>query len=162
MRRAAAARSLHELPEDVLHAIMAQLPGNEAVKLGSLHPALRSALGSLPSLQPSLVLDTSVLHGPARTRGETAAEQLRQRRSNSFNAFKAAHPGVAIEEVTVRLALPALLPQHVAADAAFHVHWLPLRYLKHLRVVTTSIYKTEDPLMAQVCAPLLRTHGAAL
>ena len=155
--RRTAAHCLHELPEDVLHVIMRQLRGNEAVKLATLHPALRRTLGTLPSLQPSVVLDVSVIHAGACTRGEQTARRKRQRRCESFGAFRAAHPGIAIEAVTVRMELPAVLPRHVSKDAVFDMHWLPLRPLRRLCVVT-------DPLLsglAQVSKPLQGAlHGA--
>jgi len=89
---------LHEMPEDVLRAIMSHLTGNEAVKLGSLHSALRRALGTLPSLQPSMPLDVWTSGGGVRTPSQQAAEQTRRRRRDrSFAAFRAAHPGVLIE-----------------------------------------------------------------
>ncbi len=139
MHRRTAACSLHQLPEDELHAIMRQLPGNEAVKLATLHPALRHALGALPSLHPSVVLDASVIRDGACTRGEHAARQRRQRRRESFGAFRAAHPGIAIDTVTVRMELPAVLPRLIDKDAAFDIYWLPLRPLRRLCVVTDAL-----------------------
>ena len=149
LHRRAAASCLHQLPEDVLHAIMRQLRGNEAVKLATLHPALRRALGTLPSLHPSVVLDVSVIRDGACTRGEHAARQKRQRRCESFSAFRAAHPGITIEAVTVRMELPAVLPRHVDKDAVFDVHWLPLRPLRRLCVVTDALASG----LAQVSKP---------
>ncbi len=148
MRRTAAC-SLHELPEDVLHAIMRHLRGNEAVKLATLHPALRRALGTLPSLHPSVVLDVSVIRDGACTRGEHAARQRRQRRRESFGAFRATHPGIAIEAVTVRMELPEVLPRHVDKDAVFDIYWLPLRPLRRLCVVTDALASG----LAQVSKP---------
>ena len=69
---AAAAQTLHELPEEILRAIMSHLVGNEAVKLASLHPALRRALRTLPSLEASVVLDVSMTRDRARTRQSKA------------------------------------------------------------------------------------------
>ena len=114
---------LHHLPEEILRAIMSQLTGNDAVKLASLHSALRRALRTLPCLQPSVALDVSTVCGGHRTRGATAAEQARC--SDSFGAFRAVHPGVAIDAVTVRLLLPAMLPQLVTRSVAAFDHRKP-------------------------------------
>jgi len=129
---------LHEMPEDVLRAIMSHLAGNEAVKLGTLHSALRRTLSTLPSLQPSVALDfDSSPIGGARTRSETAAERKRRRRSDSFAAFRAANPGVAVEAVSVQLAPTEGLPEHVYYGANFVIDvMLPLRSLKRLRMET--------------------------
>jgi len=137
-RPAAVARTLHELPEDVLHAIMRRLVNNDAVKLASVHPTLRRAIGTLPSLQPSVILDVSPLRAETRTRSDTTAERPRQLRSNSFGAFRAAHPELAIDAMTVRLALPAALPRRIDMHAQFVTTWLPLRDLKHLCVETSN------------------------
>jgi len=133
-----AARALHDLPEEILIAIMSQLIGNDAVKLASLHPALRRALRAVPSLQPSVALDfDSSPIGGARTRSETAAERKRRRRSNSFAAFRVAHPGVAVEAVSVQLAPTEGLPEDVYYGANFVLDvMLPLRSLKRLRMET--------------------------
>ena len=129
---------------------MGQLHGNDAVKLASMHPALRRGLRTLPTLQPSVVLDVSVIRDRPCTRREHAARQKRQRRRDSFGAFRAAHPGITFEAVTVRMELPAVLPQHVDKDAVFDVYWLPLRSLKRLCVVTDALASG----LAQVCTPL--------
>jgi len=135
----AAAQSLLGLPEEILRAIMSQLVGNEAVKLASLHPALRRALRMLPSLQPSVKLDVAMIRGSQRTRGASAAEQARRRRSASFGAFRSAHPSIAIEAMTVRLPLSAVLPRRVVGRvAAFDTDCLPLRSLRRLRVETCT------------------------
>ena len=152
MRPAVAARNLHHLPEDVLHAIMGRLSSNQAVRLGCVHPALRRAVGTLPSLQPSVILDVSPLRAETRTRSETTAERPRQLRSDSFGAFTAAHPGLAIDAMTVRLELPATLPRRIEPHAQFVTTWLPLRNLKHLCVETTT---GGFHTMPQVRAPLL-------
>lgn len=96
---------LHQLPDDVLHLIMVQLRGNAAVKLGSLHSALRRALGRISSLQPSVSLDVCEIRDGGRTRGEQAAFQQWERRRDSFAAFRLAHPAVAMEAMVLRFAL---------------------------------------------------------
>ena len=159
LHRRAAVPYLHELPEDVLHAVMRHLHGNDAVKLATLHPALRRVLGTLPSLRPSVVLDVSVIRDGACTRGEHAARQRRQRRRDSFGAFRAAHPGMTIEAVTVRMELPAVLPRHVDKDAVFDMYWLPLRPLKRLCIVTDVLASG----LAQVRTPLsVAQHGCRM
>ena len=126
MCHTAAVRALHELPEDALHAIMSKLSGNDAVRLGSLNSAMRRALGMLPNLHPSVVLDLSQIRGRACTRNEAApAEQPRQRRSESFGAFRAAYPGVAVTAPTVRLVSPNVVPPLVPSDAISDLRWLP-------------------------------------
>ena len=133
----AAAQLLHQLPVDIVHAIMGRLVSNDAVKLGSLHSALRHALHTLPSLQLSVALDMDLSRiGGGRTRSETAAERRRQRRRDSFAAFQAAHPGVADEAVSVRLALADGMPEDVYYGANFDIDWLPLRSLKRLCMET--------------------------
>ena len=107
---------------------MGQLPGNDAVKLGSVHPALRRALRTLPSLQPSVLLDVCAVRDGIHTRAERSAQQKRQRHSSSFAAFLAAHPGVLIEAMTVRLVLSLVIPRRmedVQIDADTVLHWLP-------------------------------------
>ena len=129
---------LHELPTDVLHAIMGRLPGNDVAKLASTHPALRRALGTLPSLQPSLIMEVTLDRTGARTRRETAAGRSQRRRRDDFGAFRAAHPHLAIDALTVRVALPAGLLRRRRRLAA-PVDWLPLRALKQLYVETSNI-----------------------
>ena len=131
---------------------MGQLLGNDAVRLGSLHRALHRALKTLPSLQPSVVLDVSVIRSTVRTRGECAAAQQRRQRSDSFGAFRAAHPGVAMDAVTVRMALPAVLPRLVDRDAMFDMYWLPLRALKRLYVETSTLASGLAQVNAPPCA----------
>ena len=152
MRCRVAAPLLHQLPDEILHAIMGhlgndgtvrlaslfpagkgQLVSNDAVKLASLPSALRRALHTLPSLQPEVVLDMALISGgTGRTRGVTAAKQTRRRRSDSFAAFRAAHPGVVLDALTVRLALAETVSLRVCCGAHFAVDWLPLRSLKRL------------------------------
>ncbi len=126
---------LHDLPADVLHAIIS---GNDVAKLASAHPALRRALGTLPSLQPSLVLEVTLDRGGARTRRETAAGRSHRRRRDDFGAFRAAYPHLVIDALTVRVALPAGLLRRRRRLAA-PVDWLPLRSLKQLCVETSNI-----------------------
>ena len=166
MRCRVATPLLHELPEEILHAIMdhlgntqtvnpwssfraskGQLVSNDAVKLASLHSALRRALQTLPSLQPEVVLDmASIPGGRGRTRSETSAEQTLWRRSDSFAAFRAAHPGGAIDTLTFRLALAEVVPDHVLYSAKFAIDWLPLRSLKRLCIETN---KTDERASSQ-------------
>ena len=153
---------LHKLPVDILHAIMGQLISNDAVKLASVHPALRRALTTIPSLQPSVVLDVSPQRAETRTRSDTAAERPRQLCSDSFGAFRAAHPGVAINAMTVRLELPAMLPRRTSKDAKFVIGWLPLRSLKELYVQTSTAWGHGFCLLAQArppCRPRLALLG---
>lgn len=139
---------------------MCHLLANDAVKLGSLHSALRRAVGTLPNLQPSVVLDVSLIRGSARTRGERAAEHTRQRRGDSFSAFRIAHRGVMINAVTVRMALPSVLPRNVGRDAVFAIYWLPVRSLRRLCVKTSTLASglaqvstTRDGVRGGHCMP---------
>ena len=128
---------LHELPEEILRAIMSRLACNDAVRLASLHPSLRRALRTLPSLEPSVLLDMASLPGGSdRNGGEPAAVQTRRRRSDSFAAFIAAHPGVVGDALTVRLALARKVPEYILNGVDFAVDWLPLRTLKRLYIET--------------------------
>ena len=128
---------LHDLPTDVLHAIMARLAGNDVAKLASAHPALRRALGTLTSFHPSLMLEVTLDRGGARTRRDTAASRSHRRRRDDFGAFRAAHPQLAIEALTVRVALPAGVLRRRRSPAP--VDWLPLQALKRLCIETSHI-----------------------
>ena len=140
-------RSLHELPEEVLRLIMAQLHSNDAVKLGSLHSALRSAVGTLPSLQPTLIQDVRAFRDGMLTRREQAAMQSWQKRSDSFAAFRAAHLALAIEAMKLRFAMP-VVPRNDEIDASAALQWLPLRSLKLLCIEPC----TSEPGLAKVRA----------
>ncbi len=129
---------LHDLPDDVLHAIMGRLPGNDVAKLASAHPALRRALQTLPSLQPSLLLEVTLDCGGVRTRRDTAAGRSHRRRRDDFGAFRVAHPHLAFDALTVRVALPAGVLRRLRRSTA-PVDWLPLRSLKQLCVETSHI-----------------------
>ena len=143
---------LHELPEEILRAIMSQLICNDAVKLASLHPALRRILRSLPSLEPSVVLDMASLPGySSRAGGEAAAVQTRQRRSDSFAAFRAAHPGVAGDAVKVRLAFAGKVPEYIFNGVDFAIDWLPLRTLKRL-CIETNLHAGAQEVRAETVA----------
>ena len=131
-------RSLLELPEDVLQLVMVHLPGNDAVRLASMHSTLRRVFRTLTSLQPSLVMDIRLIRGGASTPAETAAKQARQRRIDSFRASRAAHPGISIDAMTLHLAAPALLPAKAQHDAVSASYWLPLRRLTRLCLKTSA------------------------
>ncbi len=151
---------LHELPEEILRAIMSRLVCNDAVKLASLHTTLRRILRTLPSLEPSVVLDMTSLPGfNGMGGGGAAAMQTRQRRSNSFAAFTAAHPGTAINAVTLRLALTGQVPVYISDGIEFAVDWLPLRSLKRLRIETNLPARAREVrtgMMARLEAHALR------
>ena len=49
-----------DLPAEVLHLVMERLTGNQAVHLGSVHPALRAALNALPELELDVQLVAEV------------------------------------------------------------------------------------------------------
>ena len=104
-----------------------------AVKLGPLHSALRRTVGTLPSPQPTLIQDVCALRDGILTRREQAAAQSRQRRSNSFAVFRAAHPAMAIEAMKLRYAMP-VVPRIDEVNAAAALQWLPLCTLKRLCV----------------------------
>ena len=138
--RRSAARALHELPDEVLSAVMGLLSTSDAVKLGSLHPSLHRALGTCPGLEPTLVLKVSLLRDGARTRGDTLADRGRQPHGASFRAFSAAHPGIVISAMTLRLELNADELQRFwrYSNVKFASDWLPLRCLKRLHVETST------------------------
>jgi len=150
------ARSLLELPEEMLHLIMAYLPGNAAVRLGSTHSTLRRIFRTLTSLLPSLVLDVTAIRGRGRTPAECAAKQMQQQRSLSFRAFMAAHPGMAVDAMTLRLAVPAVPLGKVQRSAGAAILWLPLRQLKQLCLETSA----DAAGVAQVTALLLSAATA--
>ena len=149
------------MPEDVLRAIMGHLASNEAVKLGTLHSALRRALGMLPSLQPFMPLDVWTSGGGVRTRSQQAAEQTRRRRDRSFAAFRAAHPGLVIEAMSLRLVLPEVVPRHVDdlhVEAGSMLRWLPLHSLRRLRFQIGG----PQPDVVKVSAPVRAPSFAQL
>ncbi len=150
-RRLSRSAALHKLPHEMLHLIMGLLSSNEAVKLGSLHPALRSALGTLPSINASLDFDATPLRGEARTRHSIAADHRRQLRGVSFGAFTAAHPGIAIA-LTLQLSLRLhQLQRNYYWSVQFATDWLPLHSVRQL-YIKASTYELGQ---AQVIAPPL-------
>ena len=153
------ARLLLDLPEEVLHIIMLHLPGNAAVRFGSTHSTLRRIFRALTSLQPSLVLDVTAIRGRGRTSAEYAVKQMQQQRSGSFRAFRAAHPGIAVDALTLRLAVPEVPLGKVQRSAGAAILWLPLRQLKRLCLETSA----DAAGVAQVTvAVLLVKHGNGL
>ncbi len=145
------AHSLLDLPEELLQMIMVHLPGNAAVRMGSTHSTFRRIFRTLTSLQPSVVLDVTAIRGRGRTPAECEAKQMQQQRSVSFRAFRAAHPGIAVDALTLRLAVPAVALGKVQRSAGAAVLWLPLRQLKRLCLETSA----DAAGVAQVNAPLL-------
>ncbi len=128
---------------------MGLLSSTEAVKLGSLHPTLRSVLGTLPSMEASLDFDATPLRGEARTRRSIAADHRRQLRGASFGAFTAAHPGIAIA-LTLQLSLRVYqLQRNYYWSVQFAADWLPLHSVRQL-YIKASTYQLGQ---AQVIAP---------
>ena len=158
----AAVQALHEMPDEVLSAVMGLLSTYDAVKLGSLHPALRRALGTCPGLEPSLVLEVSTLRDGARTRGDTAADYERRLRGGSFRAFSAAHPRIVISAMTLQLELDAdeLLRFWQHSNIKFASDWLPLRCLKKLHVKTSTLVRAQV-IAAQLQGELHSNWAAA-
>ena len=142
---------LHQLPDEILHVIMGLLSSNEAVKLGSLHPALRCALGTLPSLEASLDFEATPLRRVSRTRHSTAADDRQQLRGASFGAFTAAHPGIAIA-LTLQLSLRVYqLQRDYYWSVQFATDWLPLHSVRQLYIKASTYQRGQ----AQVTAPPL-------
>ena len=53
-------KTMLDSPAEVLHLVMERLTGNQAVRLGSAHPALRVAFNALPELQLDVQLSAEV------------------------------------------------------------------------------------------------------
>jgi hypothetical protein len=137
-RRVAPAKTLLELPVEVLHLIMDRLPANGAVMLGGLHPTLRAALANLPDLHVALTLDAvdRRTEGGARTRTRArvtdATTLLLCRRKESFSRFLAASPSGQLTRLDLTLRVPLTSTGPPPSSASLDLDWLPLSSTREL------------------------------